>query len=57
MSENIKEATVSMPSPEKETPKPIHQNGKGDTPRPTKGDTYRCNFDEIFRKTKAVEQT
>lgn len=56
MSEDIKEATVSIPSPEKEQSKPVHQNGKGDCPRPTKGDTYRSNFDDIFRKPKAVEE-
>lgn len=26
--------------------------GKGDTPRPVKGDDYRKNYDSIFKKKK-----
>ena len=27
-----------------------YQAGKGDAPRPVKGDKYRANYDDIFKK-------
>lgn len=29
--------------------------GKGDTKRPFKGETFRSNYDNIFRKSKEVD--
>ena len=35
--------------------KTTHQAGKGSKPRPVAGDTYRKNYDEIFRKKKLTD--
>lgn len=32
------------------------ENGKGDSPRPVDDDTFRSNYDQIFRKPKKQEK-
>lgn len=56
---DVKEAISTVPSIPTETKTvndtknkevPVSQNGKGDMPRPTNLNSYRENYDNIFRK-------